>query len=68
MSNDTLLVFAGDHYYPRGGIKDFIGVADGKEEALKMIIGTGCPDWWQIVKKDTMELIDSGNVDWSEKK
>ncbi len=65
------LVFAGDHYYPSGGVNDLVGDFATKEEATTEATkkhtypdGSGSwsyadrDHWYQIVDYDTMKAID----------
>ncbi len=42
------LVFAGDHYYPAGGWRDFEGAFPSLEDAEEHAKDLKC-DWWHIV-------------------
>lgn len=64
------LLFAGDDYYPSGGMVDYIGsfdtiaeaAAKGRErETLSNGFVCSAPDWYQIVEHATMrEVTDEG--------
>jgi hypothetical protein len=41
------LVFCGDSYYPSGGINDFVGDAETRDEYLA-IVSTRLCDWWHV--------------------
>jgi len=45
------MLFAGDHYYPSGGMNDFKGTFDTVLEAVMRI---GDNDWWHVydIQKD----------------
>jgi len=43
-------VFAGDHYYPNGGMNDYRGCYDTMVEAVSNI---GRCDWWHILDTTT---------------
>lgn len=52
---DKYYLFAGDNYYPGGGMRDYIKIHfNSFEEALK--IGAKY-DWYQIMKIEKGELI-----------
>jgi len=52
-------LFAGDNYYPSGGMKDFKGSFDTAEEATTASISLHI-DWWEVY--DTQECkIVGGN-------
>lgn len=60
------LLFAGDNYYPGGGMYDLIDSFDTIEEAIIKAkeqrpyadsSGYQCYDWYHIVDKDTMNKI-----------
>jgi hypothetical protein len=61
-------LFAGDNYYPCGGMSDFISkfatIEEAKREALRAHphrdnSGTWFFDWWQIVEIETFEIVES---------
>jgi hypothetical protein len=66
------LLFAGDNYYPSGGLDDLRGDFDTLEEAKLAALLTAGPDranrwrdrWWSIVEHATMEEIESGDSHW----
>jgi len=45
-------LFAGDYYYPSGGISDLIGRSDDQDELLKQA-REAKHDWWHIVDSET---------------
>jgi hypothetical protein len=49
---NTYFLFAGDRYYPAGGMNDFVGVFIGTLDAAKaeiIALARGNDnDWWQI--------------------
>lgn len=47
------IVFAGDHYYPSGGMQDFIGNYATKDEAIAAAAGW---DWAQVVLLETLDV------------
>lgn len=57
------LLFAGDHYYPCGGMDDLKGSFNTIDEAVVEIKRNKWDDvnyhWYQIVDRDTMEIITS---------
>ena len=54
------MIFAGDHYYPIGGMEDFITSADDFEGACKAVKEeTGIIDWFQIY--DTVKMKEVTN-------
>ena len=62
------IVFAGDTYYPCGGIEDYVGAFDSLEEAKDKashdVPYHGVPDWAQVA-----EVTDGGLVrrwDWTD--
>lgn len=66
------LLFAGDHYYPSGGIEDYMGDYDTVEEAeiagsnkypktLYHPLGKFQYDWWQVVDSTDMKMFSGGN-------
>ena len=52
--NKRYIVFAGDCYYPGGGMGDFILDTDDLDEAKKAITGH---DWGHILDTETRETI-----------
>ncbi len=46
------MVFAGDYYYPRGGMDDHRGSYDTMVDA---VYGVGSCDWWHILDTKTMQ-------------
>ena len=46
------MVFAGDNYYPGGGMDDHCGCYDTMVEAVR---GIGECDWWHILDTKTMQ-------------
>lgn len=61
MSAKEIFLFAGDRYYPEGGVQDFVGKFSKVEQAKKEIEknGNGIDgfDWAQIVEADTMKIL-----------
>lgn len=58
------LLFAGDHYYPSGGVRDFVGDFDSIEGAMSELIRFGRSDgfdWYHIVEYSTMKIVKKGN-------
>lgn len=56
-----LMVFAGDNYYPRGGMRDLIGWASSEDEARAMIFETSDNyDWWQVFDAVTRQEVLNG--------
>lgn len=51
------MLFAGDHYYPRGGWNDYHGefptLEDARRVAANLLV-----DWWHIVHDGA--IVDSG--------
>lgn len=47
-------LFAGDNYYPMGGMGDFVGSFNTIEEALIAIDGK---DWWHVIDTDTWNAV-----------
>ena len=65
------LLFAGEAYYPNGGIEDFIGAFDTVQEAeveaqfrypsnLYYTAGRPKYDWWQVVDREDMQMFSGG--------
>ena len=58
------LIFAGDNYYPSGGMRDFIGDYGTFQEAesnlLNLVIKNGW-DWGDIWDCETREMVYSNN-------
>ena len=53
-----LLLFAGEHYYPSGGVNDFRGDFNTIEEAIEAIANSSC-DWWHVADEN-MRIVKSG--------
>lgn len=58
------ILFSGDDYYPSGGMKDFRGFFDTKEEAMEHFEGWKKKsiwesDWHQIFDTETQKTEDS---------
>ena len=60
-------LFAGDHYYPSGGMRDLVGRFDSVEEAVHFLTthedDEGYPlqyDWYQIVDLTTFAVVVDG--------
>lgn len=59
------LLFAGNNYYPGGGMDDYIGAYTDIEEAMQEanrkegILGNkrNVYDWWHIANRTTMEVV-----------
>jgi hypothetical protein len=50
------LLFAGDDYYPRGGMADLAGDYDTKEQAMDAVRQLK-PEWFQIVENNGQYLL-----------
>jgi hypothetical protein len=53
------LVFCGDSYYPSGGMNDFAGDADTREEYLAIVALKTC-DWWHVYDSIERRKIEGG--------
>lgn len=57
------LLFAGDQYYPRGGMYDLRGDFDTLEEAVEVasrgepMIAESGYDWWHVVDSEIMDVV-----------
>lgn len=68
----SYLLFAGDNYYPGGGINDYQGDFDSFDEAKKFFESGYYPswdaekechrnwDWFQIVQSSDMSTVENG--------
>ena len=56
MIKNKYLLFSGMCYYPAGGLHDFKGSFESIESAK---MSGKIEDWYHIVDKDTLEIIDS---------
>lgn len=56
------IVFAGQNYYPGGGMNDYKAVFESLEDALEATANASSIDWWQIaeVVENDLVLIRSG--------
>ena len=55
------LLFAGDVYYPLGGMNDLFGDFDSMDEAVaKMQATNDDHDWWHVYDTVGREIVDSG--------
>lgn len=54
------LLFAGDHYYPSGGMDDFIKDFDTQNEAMveAHIIAGDSFRWWHIWDSEMREIVE----------
>lgn len=71
MKTYPYLLFAGDTYYPNGGLEDFIDrfetIEEAKIEALKShnysdMSGTWIFDWWHIVDVNTLTIVATSKI------
>lgn len=53
------LLFAGSHYYPLGGVEDYIGDFDSIEEAVEEFHESSY-NWYQVVQHSDMMVCDRG--------
>jgi hypothetical protein len=53
------LLFAGDHYYPCGGIRDYVGAFSNKVDAINAVVDK---DWWHVLDTETMTIVTYGEV------
>lgn len=51
----TIFLFAGHHYYPSGGINDFVASFDTKEEAEKYVQNKKETNSW---RKEWYDVVD----------
>jgi hypothetical protein len=62
-------LFAGDHYYPCGGMEDLVGRYESLEAAREafasrlMSVTDFGQDWYQIVDLVSFEVVDRGYGD-----
>ena len=49
------IIFAGDDFYPKGGLFDYKHQTTSIEEALTWLAKNSF-DWWQIVNGETFEI------------
>jgi hypothetical protein len=60
------LLFAGEEYYPKGGMDDFSGSFDTANEAherINQLIRNEKIEWWHIMDLSTGAIIhDNGNT------
>ncbi len=50
------LLFAGESYYPSGGIHDYLGSFDSEDKALAT--AELCDyDWWHIVSRESQKIL-----------
>ena len=66
---NAYLLFAGHHYYPKGGISDFRGDFESTDEAKQFCLDhnknneegyEGVWHWWHIAKRDDLSLVAYG--------
>lgn len=57
-ANGRYLLFAGAHYYPRGGWDDFKGVFETVEAAKAALGQVGESEWWQVVDRTTLKVVE----------
>jgi len=57
----TLLLFAGDNYYPVGGWNDFRGQFQSETDALAAV-AKGDWDWWHLVDPQTLKIVREGTT------
>lgn len=63
-STDLFMVFAFNHYYPGGGISDFVGLALSLDQARAMVSETNVHlGRYQIVDYKTMETVEEKPID-----
>ncbi len=53
-------LFAGDTYYPAGGMDDYENSFDNIEDAIGQVYHIKC-DWWHIVDSVTKEIVNRGH-------
>lgn len=51
-------LFAGDYYYPRGGLNDLVGQYETIEEA-EAAVGERIVEWYHIVYLPTLVVVKS---------
>ena len=56
---EKYLLFAGEFYYPSGGLHDFIGNFKTIEDAKGRI--KDYHDWYHIVDLESLEIVDEGS-------
>lgn len=60
----SVILFAGECYYARGGLNDLVGVYNEKQSAYNVILANANGplhvrwDWWQIVDQATVKMVD----------
>lgn len=53
------LAFCGDHYYPEGGWRDYVGAFDTVDEA-RAATAPAVKGWWQVVDRANACVVASG--------
>jgi len=56
------LTFAGDEYYPHGGMEDYKGVRPTIEGARALAEEAG-GDWYHIADESTMKIVEKGYIE-----
>jgi len=58
MCDNRYFLFGGDHYYPAGGWRDFLGDFPMKEDAIEMLSHLSTPvDWAHVVDIKTNQIV-----------
>ncbi len=65
--SDRYWLFAGGHFYPYGGFRDFYGSFASVEEAVKKsaevqtkLISEFMSCWWNVIDAQSKEIIQEG--------
>ena len=57
------MLFAGDHYYPSGGMNDYRGDYDTLEMAIR---STGRCDWWHVYDTKNQDTVTGDSCGYGE--
>jgi hypothetical protein len=61
-------IFAGQHYYPAGGMGDFAKWVDTLEEAKEYLLTTGCHyEWYSVIDTQTVDADGPKEVAYADK-
>lgn len=58
----NFLLFAGNNYYPAGGMNDYVGAYESLLDALRKAASMRA-DWYQIVDRESMQVVERCDVE-----
>ena len=70
--NTVYILFAGDNFYPEGGVNDLRGIYQTEQDAVDAAMNCEILDrlsidgsWWHVVKMENGKMVKIYGNDWA---